>query len=432
MKQNLILMLLLIAMLLTACAAQSVVLAADDATASAPAQTAQPTRTAPETAAPTGEEPPASSTEAEPVATEPAPVTTEPAPETTEPAAFRRENAAFTERFGDCSGAILAALYNAPFADGEPEPNVVWNEGEFDRLVIYPRYVGSTVTACRIDRDEEGVITRVEAPSYRSECADGDSIAAALDRPEGGACWLVAVRTPEGAEASCVLDYNGRYGTLCYEFLTDLSAWEGYNRLPTQEFMDEFSEVLGGKAAEAFFRAAARAGLEPGEAMRRFCTPCLDIGDSASYTLCEGEMDGDSYFMEAARLHENYDSGEGTVNERAAAQAALFEQIGNQGGILGIDPDQYEALYFELTGLTVYNPTKLARRVSVRVNGLDAGSFDLSADDFCSLIPIDLGRLDADLSVSVEVRVLDAGGSDPALAILEVWPGMNGNISGAR
>lgn len=438
MRQKLILPLLLLALLLSACAAQGITpyasLPADgSAAAQNPEQATQATgRTSTEEAV-TETAFPVSSTEAV-GSTEPAPVSTEPepVPSTEAPEPGLLENEAFTRRFGECCGVVLAAIYNQPFSDGIAEPNLVWNEGEFDQLVIYPRYVGSTVAACRIVRDGNGAVIEVEAPAYRCECADGDSIAAALERPEGGACWLVTVRTPNGAEASYELDYNGRYGTLCYEYLTDPTAWEDYDRLPSPESLSALSSVLGSQVLEAFLRAAARDGLNPGEAMRCFCSPCRDIGDAAAYTVFYGEMDGDSYFLEASRLHENYDPGEGTLTERTIFQADLYAQIGNELGILGPEREGGEELYFELKGLTVYNPTLMARRVAIKVNSLDVGSFDLSADDFCTLIPLDLGPLDADLPVSVQVQVLDAGERDPALAILEVWPGLGGNISGAR
>ena len=342
------------------------------------------------------------------------------------------ENTAFTALAGSCDGSILAVLYNEPFSNGAPMPTVIWNEGEYDRLVIYPRYVGSVVCASRISYDESGAVSQIEEPTYSTVCAEGDSIGAALDRPEGAAAWIVTVQAPNGAVAGYTLNYNGRYGTLAYEYLTDCAASELYSELPSPETLGEYSDVLGADVMDAFLRAAAREQMNPWEAMRTFCAPYVDLGDSAAYTIYQGEMDGDTYDLQAVRLREGYDPGEGDLAARAAAQAELYAEIGNEKGILGVDAAAGENLYVDLTGLTVWNPTRTATAVSVTVNGADAGTYQLSAEDFCTLVKLDFDHLPADVPVTVQVRVVETRLGDPARAILEIWPGVGGNISGAR
>lgn len=342
------------------------------------------------------------------------------------------ENTAFAHLAGPCDGSVLAVLCNAPFADGDPAPSIVWNQGEYDQLVVCPRYVGSTVSAYRVSYDAEGKPELENAPAYTAVCAEGDSIGAALDRPEGGPCWIVSVQAPNGAETACELVYNGRYGTPAYEYLTDPSASELYRQLPEPEALGALEGVLGRDVLWSFLRASARAAIDPWQAMKRFCAPYADMGDSAAYTRSCCEMEGDTCRLEAVLLRENYDPGEGSLAERAAAQTALYEQIGSAGGILKPDAEEGEALYVDLKGLMVYNPTLLARTVSVTVNGADAGTFQLTEGDFCTLLDLDFTKLPADRPVEILVRVTQAKGDDPSRAVLELWTNLSGNISGAR
>ena len=157
----------------------------------------------------------------------------------------------------------------------------------------------------------------------------------------------------------------------------------------------------------------------------------LDFGDSAAYTVCQGEMDGDSYRLQAARLREGYDPGAGSIAERTAAQAARYAEIGNAGGILAEGHTEGETLYFDLNGLTIFNPTLLAREVTITVNGIETGTYDLTEGDFITLLDVCAGELPADVPIQVEIKVTDSRG-DPNAAILEAWPGVGGNISGAR
>ena len=384
----------------------------------------------------TDEDLPSTNTPTEASATEPRmtePTETEPAE--TEPPVSMVENTAFTGIAGsDCDASILGVLCNAPFVNGEPVQTEVWCEGEYDQLVICPRWVGSEVAAWQIVRwqDEEGENERLEGPVYTAVCEEGTCIGAALDRPEGGAAWAVSVTAPDGSNANYELYYNGRYGTLACEYLTDNAAGlngEAERMDPT--LVDEMTGQVGDDVFYSLLRAAARIRKDPWAVLERYCSPLCDFGDSAAYTVCQGEMEGDTYYLEAARLRENYDDASGSIAERTAHQAALYDEIGNEGGILGIDPTASEALYFDLNGLTVYNPTLLAQEVTITVNGIETGTYELTEGDFITLLDVCCGELPTDEPIRIELRVTESRG-DPAAAILEVWPGVGGNISGAR
>ena len=342
------------------------------------------------------------------------------------------ENEAFTRSAGtNCDPAILGVIYNAPFADGDPVPTEIWCEGEYDRLVVCPRWVGSELSAWRIlhDYEEETEHERLDGPIYTSVCEAGTCVGAALDRPEGEDAWALSVTAPDGSEASLVLRYNGRYGTYAYEYLT-VSGVPVYDSMDTG-ILQELLDAMGPEALCSLLRTARRINKSPWAVIEQYCTPMLDFGDSAAYTVCQGEMDGDSYYLQAARLREGYDPGEGSIAERTAAQADRYAEIGNALGILAEGHTEGEALYFDLNGLTVYNPTLLARAVTITVNGVETGTYDLTEGDFITLLDVSVGELPADAPIQVEIRVAESRG-DPNAAILEVWPGVGGNISGAR
>ena len=192
------------------------------------------------------------------------------------------------------------------------------------------------------------------------------------------------------------------------------------------------------KAGLPLLLSARAAGLEPEELLRTYCSGALDdFGDSAACTVSFCEMEGDSCVMEAARLRESYDPGEGSVGERTAEQYEKYLEIGNQLGILGVEagsegPGDPEALYFDLAGITVYNTTMLARTVEVTVNGEPQGRFELRRESFMSFLKLDCTKLPADKPVRVEVKIVAVEAQVPDLAILEVWPGLGGSVSGAR
>lgn len=357
-------------------------------------------------------------------------------PDEAEVTAYFEENPAFTAIAGqNCDPSILAVLYNEPYVDGELKPTAIWNEGEYDRLVIIPRYVGSVVDAWRIEWgvDGEDEAWFLDGPVYSAFCEAGDSYGAALERPDAAPRWALTVTVPEFADGHMELAYNGRYGTPAYEYLMDNSA---AINAAAQTMDPMYAELAANYVGEDFFyaflRAAFRGGKDPWAAIDQYCSPIGDLGDAAAYTKCECEMDGNTCRMDAARLREGYDPGSDcSVADRAEAQAQRYAEIGNRDGILGIDPELNEALYFDLKGLTVYNPTLLAQEVSVTVNGEDAGTFPLTEGDFVTLLDISMEQLPADTAVRVEVRVTRSRGAADA-AILELWPGLGGNISGAR
>lgn len=434
MKKTILVCLLILALLLGGCATEGGVVSGTEEKPTVPTL-ASPA--VPE-GSDTDEELPASSTEAaEPASTEP--LRTEPEhwdPEDGELSAYFDENPAFTAIAGpNCDPSILAVLYNDPFADGEPKPTVVWNEGEFDRLVICPRWIGSMIDVWQIERSlEDGEETeRLEGPVYTAVCESGDSYGAALERPDAAAKWAVSVTVPEFGNAYLELNYNGRYGTPAYEYLTDNSA---AINAAAQTMDPAYAEIAANELGEDFFyaflRAAFRSGKDLWAAIEQYCSPIGDYGDGAAYTQCECEMEGDTCRMDAAQLREGYDPGsDGSVADRAEAQAQRYAEIGNAEGILGIDPERNEALYFDLKGITVYNPTLLAQEVQITVNGEDAGTFSLTEGDFVTLLDLGLEKLPADTAIRVEARVTRSRGPAEA-AILELWPGLGGNISGSR
>ena len=432
MRKRLIVSLLILALISAGCSTRPETETQSAATAERPVTTAEAPATV---SSDTDEDLVVTTTAAVPTTELPAtelPEATGTEVESTEAPVILTENSAFTRIAGpDCDDAILGVIYNAPFADGDPVPTEIWCEGEYDQLVVCPRWVGSELSAWRIlhYHDEETDYERLEGPIYTSVCEEGSCVGAALDRPEGEDAWALSVKAPDGTEASFVLRYNGRYGTYAYEYLsvTDLPATEGMDPEITRDLLD----AMGPDALAALLRAARRINKSPWAVIERYCSPMLDFGDSAAYTVCQGEMDGDSYRLQAARLREGYDPGAGSIAERTAAQAARYAEIGNAGGILAEGHTEGEALYFDLNGLTIFNPTLLAREVTITVNGIETGTYDLTEGDFITLLDVCAGELPADVPIQVEIKVTDSRG-DPNAAILEAWPGVGGNISGAR
>ncbi len=394
-------------------------------------------------ALPTTEAPSASTTEA-PVITTEAPENPTEAPETSaEPTAssdtakpvddtlLSGENTAFHKMVGSCDGSLLGVVYNAPFRLGEPASTITWNEGEYDRLVIYPRWVGSEVSAWQLSRGESGELVRGDSPVFSTVCGEGDCIAAALDRPEGDSIWMLQINSPEGDSASLELKYNGRYGTPTLEYLANPNCSNLTVSLPDVEDLSWMEEILGANPLYSFLRAVDRAGLDPWQAIYDYCEPLSAWDDSAAYTIYHGDLYEGTYFLELGRVHENYDSGSGNIYDRLTAQYETYQKIGNSMGILAPGHKDGEALYVDLKGITVYNPTLLVKSVSVTVNGLSMGTYQLTEGDFCTLIELNVTEQKAYQPVLVEVHVekCRCKASD---AILEVWGSLGGNISGAR
>lgn len=373
--------------------------------------------------------------ETEPIETEaPIEATTEaPAETPSEAPEAVVESIAFTGRFSDLGETIIGLVYNDPFSEGDPIPTVIWNEGEYDKLVIVPRYVGSRVCAYRAWYDDEGYLNTDETPVYETVAEDGCEIGASLERPEGGAAWYVSIELPNGRHAGMYLNYNGRYGTPLYEFLQE-PYLSSLITVPTA--MEDWApqmDMIGYESFWGFWRAATRMGLDTWEAAKTCYTALTEIGDGAAYTVTEGgDVENGVLTLKTARFHTAYDTQEGTLDERTAAQAALYAQIGNERGILGPDrPSSGEPLVYRLTGLTVYNPSLAAAKVQITVNGADCGTFELTKGDFYTLIPLDLEEVSAETPITVEVQITETNYGIPEAAIIEVFPGLTGNISGA-
>lgn len=388
--------------------------------------------TAGETTAPTEAPSVAVETTEAPVPTEPEPAaeTSEAHEPPTEPAAPESaESSAFTARFPGMDETVLGVIYNAPFNDGQPNPTEAWNDEYYDRLAIIPRYPGSKVEAFTLSYGENGYIAeQSKSPAYSTVAEDGCVISAGLTRPDVLPMWLVTITAPDGRSAAMSLDYNGRYGTPIYEFLTEDMSYEAVSQdweLQAHEF--------GYYAVSAFLRAAERQGLDPQEAAKACNSALTELGDTAAFTRSEGDMDSGIYHLEAARFREDYYEEMSSLAESVHSQYRSYLYSKGPQDILGpgVSTEGVE-LVFQLTGLTVFNPSMQATRVRVTVNHEVVGEYDLCASDMCTIIPLDLPEVRANAPITVDVEVLETSFGTPDSTILEVTCGVGGNISGAR
>ena len=320
---------------------------------------------------------------------------------------------------------------NAPFPNGRPESTVVWNEGEYDQLVLIPRYVGSKVNAFRLTFGPNGEPQMEETPSYTALSEDGTAIVASLDRPEGFPAWYVEIVTPDGERSGLTLEYNGRTGTPPYEFIcTEPALPDGF----TEDVSAAQILPLSKTELSAFVLSAQSSGMDAWEAARQYFSQVMDIGDRADFTLSYGhEMDGNTYSFRMARMHQNYVIEAYGLDELVTGQYSIYEQLGNELGILGPEfRGELPDLTWQLTGLTVFNKLLAAREIRVAVNGEEVGTYVLSQDTFCTLIPLDLPEQLADKPVDVEITVLSTWFGDPAGAWIDAYGGLVSNISGAR
>lgn len=141
-----------------------------------------------------------------------APVTT--LPTVTEPPMV--ENTAFAPYARD---GALAVLVNEPFEAPLAETET-WIEGEYERMYIIPRYVGSYVNLYGVIWSEDGSYTYTDKAVKSTLAADGCTIFSAMTRPEGAPMWYIEVVAPNGESASYFLTYDGRDGTPPLEYLT--------------------------------------------------------------------------------------------------------------------------------------------------------------------------------------------------------------------
>ena len=385
------------------------------------------------------------------------------------PASERRMENPFNGPLASADGSILAAVYNAPYDWGLPAPTVNWNAGDEDRLVIYPRYPGSVVSAWRLVYDAQGSATIEETPVYSSVCGPEDCVAAALERPAEVPCWLLTVQTPDGREGSCLLTRNSRSGALAIEYLcrgeaisAEVLATEFHATLATQMLgslgcdtrsrqgsvyhvlpYDEDNPFV--RLGSCLLQALSRA-LEPyGMNAESYVWNNWIADEAAVWTAAESRMEGDTCVTETGVVHEHYmnelyaenfvdgqGSPELSVPEQIAGQARLFERdrLLDYGGEDTAVPG--ETLRFDLHGLLVYNPTLAAKTVSIAVNGQDAGSFALMAGDFFTWIPLDFPNQPGDAALRVELRITETAFGAPEQAILFLWPDVSSNLHGGR
>ena len=376
--------------------------------------------------------------------------------------------------FDALGDSVIGVICSAPFPDDCPTPAVDWGGDERDgaeRLIIRPRYAGSTVSASRIVRSADGKAVVEEAPAYSCVCGEGECVGAALERPEDCPCWLVTVRTPEGAEGSWVLLRNSRYGTPSREYLTQdeitgdeseyyidsefygsiaeqmlrSSGYETrvgsnyvYHILPSDEHNPFF--LLGDRLQSSVTRALAPYEIDgPAWLWNNYYAD-----EGAVYTITELEMRGDTCFLDAAVVHEYYSDQidyelylEGrkssgiSVGETAARQAELFAEQ-RVLGYAGQTADEGEEVRFHLHGLLVYNPTLSARELSITVNGEDASRFPLTEGEFFTWLPLERSELPGDREVHIEARVTETLFGPPENAILYLSPEMSSIFRGGR
>lgn len=390
-----------------------------------------------------------------------APTELETAPPTEPPAAERRLENPFSGPLESAYPYILAAIYNEPWDQGVPAPTVNWNAGGEDRLVIYPRYADSVVSARRIVYDAEDRPSVEETPVYSTRCGPGDCIAASLERPAGRPCWLITVQAPENAEASWVLARNSVHGTPQWELpgwsapSADPMDWEACvaagGLLLKDLGCDSLPYPLSNDPAElrdhpnfAIGCALHRCGGEaPYELLDWIYGQWLSA-ESAAWPVKSLRRDGDTWVMDTGVVHEYYMNqlyeesfveGQGSpklsVAEQIAGQARLFERD-RLLGYGGETAAEGEELQFNLHGLLVYNPTLAAKTVSVTVNGQAAGEFALTEGDFYTWLPLDFPNEPGDRAVRVELRVTEALFGAPEQAILSLWPDMSSIFRGGR
>ena len=327
----------------------------------------------------------------------------------------------------------IALLYNEPWTNGTLKPTVVWNEGEFDRLYIVPRYVGTVIRAYRVTEDDSGDVSLAPEPAFSTVAEDGCVIYAALDRPEGFPCWYLEAELYDGRRAGMFLEYNGRYGTPRYEYLelNDMDTLLGEEADPA--LLSEMIGTWGEKHFWDFWHGAELAGAKNWTEAGRCFSQMTEIGDGAAFTRSQaGDFYNGSYHFQIARFHSNYYEPSDTLAESVTAQYEKYRKIGNALGILGPDKDDDGVeLTYCLTGVSIFNPILAAKEVELIVNGQSIGKYTLPADRFCTLIPLDLPEVPADKPMDVEVKVTAVYYGSPEDAFIEAEAGIGGNISGA-
>ena len=360
----------------------------------------------------------------------PAETQTQTEPQSIASSAFSWSACAFEE-------SVLAVICNEADAEGDFTPTVIWNEGTQDRLLICPRYEGSTVSASRITYSEETGYA-LEAPAYSTVCGPDACIGAAFERPEQNPAWLITVSTPDGKEGSWILGRN-EYGTPGWEFVTaenstyqprgsiyaseraagataiKLLKASGYSSVDLIRYYDDGDNIdsllrsVGKSILPSVARVTDHFGPDPFDWLfdELDFSPDPDT-DEPTWMICEQQLRNGVWALDTARVHAMYldEAWNKDLAEKVAIQAERFAEK-RMLGYAGQMAETGEDLHFDLHGLLVYNSTLSAKTVSITVNGEDAGEFSLTEGDFFTWIPLEYADLPGDRPVHVELRVVD-------------------------
>lgn len=127
------------------------------------------------------------------------------------------ENAAFADY---AKGNAVGVILNEPFDGNEPTATVRWKEGEYERLYIIPRYVGSYIEVYQTNFiSTDGDLVMFDDPVYSEKALDGCVIYSSLERPEGYCKYYVQITTPANETYGIYLNYNGNTGTPPMEYI---------------------------------------------------------------------------------------------------------------------------------------------------------------------------------------------------------------------
>ncbi len=360
----------------------------------------------------------------------PAETQTQTEPQSIASSAFSWSACAFEE-------SVLAVICNEADAEGDFTPTVIWNEGTQDRLLICPRYEGSTVSASRITYSEETGYA-LEAPAYSTVCGPDACIGAAFERPEQNPAWLITVSTPDGKEGSWILGRN-EYGTPGWEFVTaenstyqptgsiyaseraagataiKLLKASGYSSVDLIRYYDDGDNIdsllrsVGKSILPSVARVTDHFGPDPFDWLfdELDFSPDPDT-DEPTWMICVQQLRNGVWALDTARVHAMYldEAWNKDLAEKVAIQAERFAEK-RMLGYAGQMAETGEDLHFDLHGLLVYNSTLSAKTVSITVNGEDAGEFSLTEGDFFTWIPLEYADLPGDRPVHVELRVVD-------------------------
>lgn len=123
------------------------------------------------------------------------------------------ENSAYAAYAGYAEDAV-GIILNEPFDGTEPTATVTWQEGEYDRLYLIPRYVGSVVEVFETNFvTTDGDLVMYEDPVFSTKVDDGCVIYSALLRPEGYDRYYIQITTPENETYGMHVSFNGNTGT---------------------------------------------------------------------------------------------------------------------------------------------------------------------------------------------------------------------------